>query len=87
MNDITHQQVSQQLQAFVVNNFGLGAQDNIKVTDRLFEEGIVDSLGLLRIVEFIEDQFDITVQESDVTLDTFGSVEQISNYVITLMTD
>jgi acyl carrier protein len=50
-------------------------------TTPLLETGIVDSLGLLRLVVFIQQQFGITVDDVDLVPENFDSVEAISAYL------
>lgn len=49
----------------------------------LLEEGILDSLSLLRLVVFLEKQFTITLDEADLLPENFGSVNAICAYVRT----
>ena len=47
----------------------------------LLEEGILDSLGLLQLVVFLEERFGITVDETDLVPENFASVETICAYI------
>lgn len=47
----------------------------------LFESGIHDLLGLLRLVAFLEQRFGITVRDSDMLHENFHSVKTICAYV------
>jgi acyl carrier protein len=47
----------------------------------LLDGGIIDSLGLLRLVMFLEEQFKITVGEADLLPEHFDSVNTICAYV------
>jgi acyl carrier protein len=47
----------------------------------LLETGILDSLGLLRLVVFLEEQFKITVGEADLLPENFNSVNTICAYL------
>lgn len=47
----------------------------------LLEGGILDSLSLLRLVVFLEKQFNITVGESDLLPGNFDSVNTICTYL------
>ena len=47
----------------------------------LLEEGILDSLGLLRLVTFLEEKFTITVSEADLLPENFDSVNAICSYL------
>jgi acyl carrier protein len=47
----------------------------------LLEEGILDSLSLLRLVVFLEERFGITVGEADLLPENFASVSTICAYL------
>lgn len=47
----------------------------------LFEEGILDSVAALTIIEFIEDRFGVALEPHELSLDTFGSVNAIARLV------
>ncbi len=49
----------------------------------LLEGGILDSLSLLRLVVFLEEQFNITVGEADLLPENFDSVNTICAYLQT----
>lgn len=53
----------------------------LKNTTPLLETGILDSLGLLRLVIFIQERFGIVVDDVDLVPEHFGSVDEISGYV------
>lgn len=43
--------------------------------------GVIDSMGLLKLVTFVEDRFDFETAEGDVTPGNFGTLERIRAYV------
>jgi acyl carrier protein len=47
----------------------------------LLEEGILDSLSLLRLVVFLEERFGITVGEADLLPENFASITTICDYL------
>ena len=47
----------------------------------LLEGGILDSLSLLRLVVFLEEQFKISVGEADLLPENFGNVNAICSYL------
>lgn len=47
----------------------------------LLETGILDSLGLLRLVVFIEARFGVTIGDTDLLPENFTSVETICAYL------
>ena len=47
----------------------------------LLEEGILDSLSLLRLVVFLEERFGITMGDADLLPENFASVNAICAYL------
>lgn len=47
----------------------------------LLTNGVVDSLGLLKVVAWLEDEFDIAVDESELGPESFRTVAAIKAYV------
>ena len=43
--------------------------------------GIMDSLGLMQLVSYIEEEFDVTVEDSEVTVDNFRTVHDIERLI------
>ena len=58
-----------------------GANSELDDTENLLAAGIIDSLGILRLVSFVEEKFGIEVPDEDVTIDNFQSVKSMSDYV------
>lgn len=55
----------------------------LKDEENLLANGIMDSLGILKLVSFIEQQFDIQVPDEDVTVQNFRSLKDIASYLET----
>ena len=51
--------------------------------DSLWKEGILDSLGMIELIQFIERTFNIKVGEDDLSPDNFDSINRISRYIST----
>jgi acyl carrier protein len=47
----------------------------------LLKGGILDSLSLLRLVVFLQDRFQVTVDETDLLPENFDSVDAICAYL------
>lgn len=73
----------QDLHVFICNEFLDGDLEfPIDPDTRLVEEGICDSLGLVRIVAQIEARHPgIRIQDQEVTRDNLGSISQIVGFV------
>jgi acyl carrier protein len=51
----------------------------------LIEQGIIDSMGIMRMINFLEEQFGITVEPEDFLLEFFETVNAIKSFTITKM--
>ncbi|MFD4658680.1 phosphopantetheine-binding protein [Kitasatospora sp. NPDC058444] len=47
----------------------------------LVDGGVIDSLGLLKTIAWLEDRFDLRVEEFDLDPDSFRSVASISGFI------
>ena len=54
---------------------------SIDIDDALFESGLLDSLNFLQLVEYIENQFGIIVEDSDMVNENFDSIRNIVTYL------
>ncbi len=79
------QNVNDTIYQFIKDNFPMARQRDFELTDLLIETGIVDSLGLLTLIEFLETTFGIRISDADVTADNFVSVDSIANFVQSLL--
>ena len=53
----------------------------IKDDEDLLSSGVIDSLGILKMVSFIEERFGIQIPGEDVVYENFCSVEAMSRYL------
>jgi acyl carrier protein len=54
---------------------------NLTVDDSLLVGGLVDSLGIMQLINFIEENFNIRVPPKDVTIENFRSIRVIAEYI------
>jgi acyl carrier protein len=61
--------------------FPLAAERQVGPEDSLLDGGIIDSMGTLEVVQFLEDEFGIQVSDEEMVADHFDSIQSISQYV------
>ncbi len=47
----------------------------------LLDEGIVDSIGVLELVDFVSTEFGVDVGPDDITPENFDSVNRLAGYI------
>lgn len=57
---------------------GLDAFDD---TDSFMEKGIIDSTGVLEVLEFIEERFNINVEDEEVIPDNLDSLNKLTSFI------
>ncbi|NNF78743.1 MAG: acyl carrier protein [Rhizobiales bacterium] len=75
------QDISTRVHQWIVGHFPLAKETQISAADSLLESGIVDSLGTLEIVMFLEKEFGVVVEDEDMVADHFETIQSIANFV------
>lgn len=82
MNGVTAEDCSAALEAFIRANFQV--EDNDPYFDRnvsLWEEGYVDSVGVVEVIAFLEDTYDITITDDMLFSPEFTSIAGMSRMI------
>ena len=69
------------LTTFIKEEILHGRARNLSVDEDLLTAGILDSLGMLRLVGFVESQFGLKVPDEDVVFENFNSISALSRYL------
>lgn len=73
---------TQKLRQFIVDTFLFGADDaSLGLEDSFLENGIVDSTGVLELVEFVETEYSIKVEDDELIPENFDSIQRLVNYI------
>jgi methoxymalonate biosynthesis acyl carrier protein len=59
-----------------------GKNMSINDTDNIFEIGLVNSLFALQLVTFLEKEFAILVENDDLDLENFNTIDHIFQFVV-----
>ena len=71
-----------QIRDFVRETFAEGAGNGTFSDDSsLVETGIIDSLGIVKMISFIETTFGFKVREQDIVPEYFENIRAIASYV------
>jgi len=75
-------EIESEIREFIAKNL-LYSGDGFKYGDDVsfLEEGIVDSIGVMELVAFVEDRYEIQVDDQDVTPDNFDSINRLAKYI------
>jgi acyl carrier protein len=73
--------IKEQVRAFVTSNFYLPDSTTLADDASLLDLGIIDSTGVLEVIAFIEDTFDITVEDNEIVPENLDSIDRIANLI------
>ena len=74
-------ELKENVREFVLTNFPMARKNAINFEDSLLETGIVDSLGVLEIVNFLIEQLGVEIEEDDLTKENFENIISIVNLI------
>ena len=79
---MTDPNVVRQLTDFIVNEVAAKAPEQAPAPDfPIIEGGLVDSLGLFKVIAFIEEKFGVAIPPEDIVLENFATIGAIAALV------
>ena len=76
------QTVNEELREFVVNNFLFGKDDQeLSDGDSFLGKGIIDSTGVLELVTFLEEQYNIQVNDDEFIPENLDSIHALAGFL------
>lgn len=71
-----------QIRSFIIENFMLGKEsDDFTDNVSLLDIGIIDSTGILELVEFIEENYKISIEDHELVPENLDSVINLVNFI------
>lgn len=75
------EQIADELRRFVIDNFLYGRDVRFSDDDSFLTMGIIDSTGLLELVNFLETTYDIDVNDADLVPQNLDSIAGLTQFV------
>lgn len=76
-----HSDIESKLQHFIAERFLKGRSHSLKPDDSLLDGNLMDSMGILEIVDFVESEFGITVDGEDLLPDNFQTIAVLATFI------
>lgn len=73
--------VEETVRQFIADNYMYRVDGALADTDSFLGGGIIDSMGILELVTFVEETFEIRMSDNEVVPDNLDSVAKVSAYV------
>ena len=73
---------SKQLRDYIVENFLFGdTETEFSDTDSFMEKGIIDSTGILEVITYIEENFNIKIEDHELIPENLDSISNIVSFI------
>lgn len=66
--------------AEIIQSYSAVPIDTLDPDDKLFSSGLIDSLNIVEVIEFIESYYGIQISPTDFSMDNFDSMTAIARY-------
>lgn len=74
--------ISKRIREFLFLNFLFGYQEDDLDDDASFLEfGLLDSTGILELIAFIEEEFEIDIDDTEIIPENMDSINKVSHFV------
>ena len=74
-------EIREQVREFIVENFLFGSDEGLTDEVSFLDEGIIDSTGILELVSFLEEAFDIAVEDEELIPENLDSIKNVVAYL------
>lgn len=78
---MTTTDIQTRLREFILRQFPAAQGASLTDDAALLDQGLIDSLGVLEIVSFIEEQFSVTLTDDDLVSESFSSIAAMAQMV------
>ena len=73
---------NKQLRDYIVENFLFGdTETEFSDTDSFMEKGIIDSTGILEVITYIEENFNIKIEDHELIPENLDSISNIVSFI------
>ena len=76
-----HNSMDARIRGFILEKFPLARKQGLRNSDKLLESGILDSLGVLDLVSFVEQEFSITISDGELVPENFQTVDHLVAFI------
>ncbi len=74
-------EILQKIREFILDTFPVAKQQNISDEDLLLGTNIMDSIGILQIITFLEEEFGVAFEDDEFIPENFQSIAHITSFI------
>ena len=74
-------EIKSKIRDFIVENFLFGSADDLADDTSFLDGGIIDSTGVLELVEFLEEEFSVTIDDEELIPENLDSINCVTAFL------
>ena len=77
--------IKEKIKGFIIENFLFGEDNDLKDDTSFLEEGIIDSTGVLELIEYLEEEFELEIDDEDMIPENLDSLNNLEQFISKLL--
>ena len=74
--------IESQIRDYIRENFVLGQDEQgFSEHDSFLDSGLIDSTGILELIAFVEESFDIEILDEEMVPENLDSISNVANFI------
>lgn len=74
--------IRKEIRSYILDNFMIGREnEELSDSDSLLSKGVIDSTGVVELVGYLEENFQIAVEDDELVPDNFDTVNNLVGYI------
>ena len=74
-------EIKEKIRTFIIENYLFGDDDGLEESTSFLDEGIIDSTGILELIDFISEEFSITVEDDELIPENLDSINNVTAFI------
>ncbi len=74
-------EIREQVRSYIVDNFLFGDDNGLEDSTSFLDSGILDSTGILEVINFLEEQFSVKVKDDELVPENLDSIMNLMGYL------
>ncbi len=77
--------IKTKIREFIVENFLFGEDEDLNDETSFLDDGIIDSTGVLELIEFLEEEFEVKIADEEMIPENLDSLDNIEKFITKLL--
>ncbi len=77
--------IKEKIKDFIIENFLFGEDNDLNDDTSFLEEGIIDSTGVLELIEYLEEEFELEIDDEDMIPENLDSLNNLEQFISKLL--